>query len=175
LAARRANDPIRSFDEVLQLQPSRVASAPPEFARELYEYRQDHLRREHSYRERARIATESAASERDLIERSWQLTLNRGTLRDVPEEFQLAVDIIESSRCEMSVRFNGALTILASTARRRPAVAEHADIVRDLIVISPIASIDDTLDELMRDPEFLRVARERLEARGKLPSNGSDK
>lgn len=154
-ATARANDRVYSFDEANGMQPSRVAGVDPKLRTWLDKRRTEHVSLGHQHLTRARTAIADNARERDLIENAWNMVREGRTLRGVAADFQLAVDLSESSKCQEPIRFDGLLTILARSAqggRNR----EHADIVRDLITLSPSVILTMFADELMRNPEMLR-------------------
>ena len=66
----------------------------------------------------------------------------------MPQSFQLARALMSSTLCIASIRYVGSLAILANMVRKFGATTE-TDLLKKLILLSPVRTIDDISEHLL--------------------------
>jgi len=153
-ACDRAGAELTTYYDEIVLNKDRLAQVPQAARRKLLARRVDQLETEEKSRFKARAHLRNAAALRDVINQSWTKCRERRTLIDVPDSFQLAHDLISSAKCMKSIRYDGSLAVLSSFSKRYGTWAEQ-ELVRELILVSPIQTVDDIADNILHDSDFV--------------------
>lgn len=144
-----------SYDESMGVDASVLPKLSIKHRRMLEEDRARHLTKNKSHNDLARAQLRLGSTVRDIIEESWKLALRRKTLPAASLDFRFAVKVMAIKECATSLRYDAALQLLVGSVRRRGS-SEEIDVVRRLLPLTRIYSLEDMGEDLYRDPVFMQ-------------------